>query len=290
MKLLSKQKSETRSVTTKASAKPGLSRLEFNLFKELMYTHAGIRFSDAKALLMHNRLSKRLGTLGLCSFKQYYDLIMRPENADELSECLNVLTTNETFFFRHKEHWDFLAETLIPEWKAGHGRETKFRVWSAAASIGAEAYSAAMLLHELLPVDEGYRFSIDATDINQNVLDQAKRAEFDDYAVQKIDKKVLGKYFIHDVHQKSHRLKPEVASSVNFRRQNLLEPSRGAMYDLVFLCNVLIYFDEASKGAVMKHIVSRLRRGSYLFLGGADNIPAHKDQFERVKSTIHRKT
>lgn len=269
--------------------KPGLSRLEFKLFQELMYTHAGVRFPDAKALLMRNRLKKRLGALGLGSFKQYHDLITRPENAGELRECLNVLTTNETYFFRHQEHWDFLAATVVPEWKAARPRGAVFRAWSAAASTGAEAYSAAMRLRELLPAAAGYRFSVDATDINQNVLDQAKRAEFDDYAVQNVDKQELSRCFLHDPERNLYRLRPEIASGVRFRRHNLLEPSRGAAYDLVFLCNVLIYFDEASKRTVMERLLPRLRRGSYLFLGAADSIPTRNDQFERVKNTIHRR-
>jgi len=162
-------------------------------------------------------------------------------------------------------------------------------VWSAAASIGAEAYSAAIRLHGLLPAHDGYRFSIDATDINQNVLDLAKRAEFDEYTVQNIDKGELSGCFIHDLHRNLYRLRSEIASSVHFRRHNLLEQPRGPSYDLVFLCNVLFYFDEDSKSKAMGHIVSRMRHGSYLFLGGADSIPMRKDHFERIRSTIHRR-
>lgn len=276
-------------MTMNPAEPPMMKNLEFSLFKNLVYTHAGILFSNTKELLMRNRLGKRLDALGLRSFIQYYDLVTRPENAGELHECLNVLTTNETLFFRHKEHWDFLDKVVIPEWKATHAKEAKFRLWSAAASTGAEAYSAAIRLHDLLPRCEGYRFGIDATDINQNVLDQAERAEFDDHGIKKIEKDELRRYFIHDLDRKLYRLRPEIASLVRFQRQNLLEPSKGMSYDLVFLCNVLFYFDDESKSKALEHVVSRMRRGSYLFLGGADSLPARKVPLECVANTIHKK-
>jgi len=272
-----------------AAATINISVPEFRLIQELMYSHAGVRLTDVKMLLVENRLRKHVERLGLRSFKQYHDVITQDAHAEELRQCLNALTTNETYFFRHKEHWDFIAQVVVPEWKKSHMTGSAFRVWSAAASIGAEAYSTALLLHEILPEDGGHHFEIEATDINQNVLDKAKRAEFDDYAVQKITPKGLKQYFRHDTERRLYRLTPQIASLVGFRRQNLLEPSRGPAYDLVLLRNVLIYFDEASKAQVVARVMSRMRGGSYLFLGGAESLSAHREHFEMVKPTILRR-
>lgn len=262
---------------------------ELKLFQELMYTHAGVKLSDAKHLLVQNRLRKRVERLGLGSFKQYFEMVSNPDNADELRECLNALTTNETYFFRHKDHWDYLGKVIVPEWMESNHANSVFRVWSAAASIGAEAYSAALMLHELMPGNCGRGFEIDATDINQNVLDKAKKAEFDEYALQKMGERGRKSYFTFSPEHKSYSLSRAIADRVRFRRLNLLETSKGAPYDVVFLRNVLIYFDDASKAQVIMHVNSRMRQGSYLFLGGAETLSVCREAFEIVKPTILRK-
>jgi len=276
-------------VAMTAAGESELRQLEFKLFQELMYAHTGVRLGDAKIRLVQDRLCKLLSSLGLASFKQYYDLILKPERTSDLKECLNALTTNETFFFRHEEHWEFISNVLVPEWKKAHPKGSVFRVWSAAASIGAEAYSAAVILHEILPDGDGYDFEIEATDINQNVLEHAKRAAYDAYAVKKVDQSKLKQYFVHDAANKQYRLSPAITSLVRFHRHNLIEPSQGTSFDLVFLRNVLIYFDEASKTKVINHIASRMRRGAHLLLGGAESLTSRKELFTQVKPTIYRK-
>jgi chemotaxis protein methyltransferase CheR len=275
--------------TTTQQSQPVLKDSEFRKYQRLMYDHAGIQLNESKHALVQNRLRKRLRLLGLTSYEEYFKLVVDPAHPEEFQECMNALTTNETYFFRHKNHWDFFTGEFIPELKAARqGKQLKeIRLWSAAASVGAEAYSAAIAVEELLPEEQGWSLTIDATDLNVEVLRQAREGRFNAYAVQKLTKHCLTKYFA--LEGQEYVVREKLRAKVNFRRHNLLEEMRGACYDLVFLRNVLIYFDEASKSRVVDNVANRIRKGGYLILGGAESLTAHRERFEYVKPTIFRK-
>lgn len=268
----------------------GISPAEFALFQKMVYSHAGIMLKDIKKTLVVTRLHKRVAALGLQSFKSYYDYVTKPEHSDEFDVCINALTTNETYFFRHREHWDFLSQFFLPEWlsKSDHG--PVLRLWSAAASTGEEAYSAAILLDSMLSGKSGVKIAIDATDINDKVLARAAKGKYSDYSLQKVTETCLRRYFQYDKEAKLYGVTDDIRRMVNFRKHNLLEKSRGSSYDLVFLRNVLIYFDHASSAKVVENVMDRIRPGGYLVLGGAENMPAGcRGILDYVKPSIFRK-
>ncbi|MBF0101211.1 MAG: protein-glutamate O-methyltransferase CheR, partial [Desulfobacterales bacterium] len=248
---------------------------ESRLFQDLVYKIAGIRMDDRKHALIQNRLRKRLIATGMQSYREYYDYIISSNHADELQECLNQLTTNETFFFRHKNQWDFFTQVFIPEWIQSHKNGDMIRIWSAAASTGEEAYSSAIALYELMPHDKGFHISIEATDINQDVLDRAERGVYREYAVQKLTKACLTKYFQYDEKTETYMLCDTIRKLVRFKKHNLLLPTHGPPFDLIFIRNVMIYFDDKSKEIVIQNIAKRLKTG-YVILGGAETLSSYE--------------
>jgi chemotaxis protein methyltransferase CheR len=151
-----------------STASSELSDQQLRYVQSLVYRLSGIHLHDGKRQLVEHRLSRRLRDRQLVSYAQYIELLKQPGETAELQRCLNALTTNETFFFRHKQHWDFIASQVVPAWKTRHRLP---RAWSAACSTGEEPYSLAILLSELLPTQSAV---IDATDINDAVLRTAK--------------------------------------------------------------------------------------------------------------------
>ncbi|OVE81443.1 hypothetical protein BVY04_03310 [bacterium M21] len=266
-----------------------LTMPEFQLYQALMYKLAGVRLSDRKHALVQARLKKRIHHLGLPSYHAYYKFIQQPEHADERQECLNALTTNETFFFRHKIHWDYVLKNIVPELKHEHQFGGTVRIWSAACSSGEEPYSVAIGLYDALCSDQRWKIHVDATDINKQVLTAAQAAVYDTYATQKITKLCLKKYFDCDASRQRFTVKEIIRKQVSFYPHNLLEPRTGPRYEIIFLRNVMIYFDGKSKKQVLSNVISRLKPGGYLFLGGAETLPAFHEQFTYIKPTIYRK-
>lgn len=270
-----------------------LSTNEFNLIRAFLYRQAGIHMRAQKITLIQNRLRKRIKDLGLNSYREYYEHIIQSDHKDELQKCLNALTTNETYFFRHKGHWDFTGETAIPEWMKSHPNGGSFRVWSAASSSGEEAYSIsiASLHHFGVRDSDRWRVEIDATDINEEVLERARRGVYGRYAVQKLTPFCVKRFFNvkKGDQDEEYHLKDTVKERVRFSKHNLLRPKSGSKYNMVFLRNVLIYFDEDSKRRVLRNVADSLESGGYLLLGGSESLGADRGVFEYVMPTIFRR-
>ncbi len=274
--------------TTSDATGPQLKSDELRLFQELMYRTAGIRIADAKINLVQGRLRRRLDALGLTSYRAYHDYATAPGHEAEFQMCLESLTTNETFFFRHKEHWDFLLGTIMPAWRRSAARGATFRAWSAACSSGEEPYSLAIALDAAL-TGSGCAFRIDATDINTQVIGRARAGLYGAYALQKITPAALARYFAAQPDGQRHQVCDALRARIDFRAHNLLERSSGPAYDLILLRNVLIYFDGASKGAVLANLAGRLGTGGHLILGGAETLSEKAHGFAYVQPTIYRK-
>jgi chemotaxis protein methyltransferase CheR len=265
---------------------PELSDQDMRAVQSLIYRLAGIHIADGKRLLVQHRLAKRLRERGVDSYRAYCTLVERAEEGDELQRCVNALTTNETYFFRHKHHWDFIAERILPLWKE---QRRMPRAWSAACSTGEEPYSLAILARELMPE---HSLVIDATDINDAVLRAAEAGVYGAYALQKATPGCLARYFT-PCGDERWSIAPALRALVRFRRANLLEPSSGQPYDLVLLRNVLIYFDEPSKTRALKQVAGRMAPGAWLLIGGAESLGAASaatSAFEYVSPGIYRRT
>lgn len=259
---------------------------EFRRVQEMIYAEAGIRLPEGKQALVQNRLARHLERMGLPSYAAYLDLLASPRGAEEKLLFVDSLTTNETFFFRHRQHWDFFTRTFITEAKASLSQGEPLRVWSAAASTGCEAYSAAIALEESLPSRQ-WNWEVEGTDLSRKVLEHAGAGLYDDYALQKVTDYALNRYFLPE--GSNQRVKPALRAKVRFLRHNLLEPRAGSRFHLIFLRNVLFYFDEASRSEVVRQVLPCLMRGGYLILGGAETLPEDARDLRVISPGIYRK-
>ncbi len=247
-----------------------LTESEFARFAKFVYERAGIHLPEEKRTLLSNRLRQRLKALGLDSFSAYYERFSDEQFVDEeLPHFLSAVTTNETYFFRNERLWETFADELIPQFvKRNAARTRSIKVWSAASSSGEEAYTAAILLRELVPDFARWKISVIGSDISKNVLDKAKAALYNDYAVSKMTPERRERWFTRD--GEKYKLCDEIRKLVRFQFHNLREDFPGGGFDFVLLRNVLMYFDTAMKQRALEVTSDAVAPGGYLFIGDVD--------------------
>ncbi|NHC06930.1 chemotaxis protein methyltransferase CheR [Azonexus fungiphilus] len=267
-------------------AETAISDQEFALFQRLIHRIAGINLADSKKVLLVGRLQKRLRHYGLDSFGRYYRLLADGEHPEELQTMVDLLTTNETYFFREPKHFDFLRDEVLPGRRPG----APFRVWSAASSTGEEAYTLAMLLAECLP---GQPWEIVGSDISTQVLEKARRGHYPIERNEGIPRHLLVKYCRKGVRSQAGTflIASELRERVSFRQINLtrpIDPEIGR-FDVIFLRNVMIYFNPETKRQVVGHLLPQLLPGGYFIIGHSETLNGIDSGLRQVRPTIYRK-
>ena len=259
---------------------------EFALFQRLIYKIAGISLSDGKRVLLVGRLTRRLNHYGLETFSQYYRMLASGENTEELQTMVDLLTTNETYFFREPKHFAYLRDEII----AKRNNPTTFRVWSAASSSGEEAYSIAMTLAEAM---QGRAWEIVGSDISTQVLRKAAAGHYSLARTDGIPPQFLKKYCLRGVraHEGTLLIVPELRQRTSFHQINLTHPVSAEIgdFDVIFLRNVMIYFDQETKTQVVHNLLPRLKSGGHLFIGHSETLNGITDRVVGVEPTIYRK-
>ncbi len=276
---------------------PKLTDETFIVLRDFIYSRTGIYFPEKKKYLIEGRLSKRLQIFKLGYFEDYVHLLKYgQQKEDEFEFLCNIITINETSFFRNDAQIDAfqkkLAEEVIKTNKACNNRT--LRIWSAACSSGEEPYTLAMLyLEHLKPKYPELSIEIIGTDINTAVLDMACKAEYNQYSIRTTPKIYLSKYF--DQSNGVYRLRQQVKDLVRFEYINLIdrEKMRRMMhFDFIFCANVLIYFDEKAKIQVVGDLFNSLNRGGYLFIGFSEMLHRISTAFKLVsipRTTAYKK-
>ena len=258
---------------------------EFNSIRDFIYDYAGISLSDEKKMLVTSRLGKRLRHYSLNTFAEYIDLMIASSPDGERQVAIDLLTTNETYFFREPKHFAFLEQVLIPKWE---GRR-RLKVWSAASSTGEEAYSIAMLLDDML----GERpWEIFGSDISSRVLKTAQQGHYQQNRIDGIPKAYLRKYCLKGVgeHLGTLLIDKKLRQKVTFAPVNLNRPLGDlGPFDIIFLRNVLIYFDMDTKRQIIKQLVDKMRPDGYLFIGHSESLKGIHDGLQSVIPTVYRK-
>lgn len=259
---------------------------EFALFQRLIYKIAGISLSDAKRVLLVGRLTKRLKAHGLDTFTQYYRMLSSGEHPAELQTMVDLLTTNETYFFREPQHFEFLRREIV-EKRTAPGT---FRVWSAASSSGEEAYSIAMTLAETLP-DKPWE--IVGSDISTQVLARAATGHYSLARTDGIPPGHMRKYCLKGIRAQTgtFMIVPELRQRVNFYQVNLTHPVPAEIgeFEVIFLRNVMIYFDPETKTKVVHNLLPRLKPGGHFIIGHSETLNGITDRLVSVMPTIYRK-
>lgn len=260
-----------------------ITDVEFGQFQRLIFQIAGISLSSAKKVLLVVRLSKRLKQLGLHSFGQYYRHITETDNSAEQQMMVDLLTTNETYFFREPKHFDFLREVATKS----RNKDRTFRVWSAAASSGEEAYSIAMVLAEAL---EENNWEVVGTDISSRVLAKAQLGHYPMERAQHIPVHLLKKYCLKGVQDQAGTLLVEktLRERVQFMASNLMQPNKGlGQFDVIFLRNVMIYFNNETKQKVINNLMPFLKSTGYIIIGHSESLNGLDTELVSIQPTIY---
>ena len=259
---------------------------EFGLFQRLIYKIAGISLSDAKKVLLVGRLTRRLSQYELSSFGDYYRMLATGNCPEEVQTMVDLLTTNETYFFREPKHFDFLRNEVI----AKRTNPANFRVWSAASSSGEEAYSIAMTLAEALP---NTPWEIVGSDISTKVLAKAVAGHYSLARTEGIPTGYMHKYCLKGIrsHARTFLIRPELRQKTSFHQINLMHPVEADIgeFEVIFLRNVMIYFDPETKAKVVHNLLPRLKTGGYLIIGHSETLNGITDRVVSVRPTIYRK-
>jgi chemotaxis protein methyltransferase CheR len=260
-----------------------LSDREFHQFRSMIYEVAGISMSEAKKPLVSGRLAKRIRQHGMESYGAYFNFLMK-EKA-ELQVAVDLLTTNETYFFREPKHFDFLRDHILPELKS----RPVVRVWSGASSSGEEPYTIAMTLAESLG---DHAWELVASDISTRMLEKARAGLYPMVDAEGIPRPLLSKYCLKGSgpHEGYFLFERSLRSRINFLQVNLNSslPNLGE-FDVIFLRNVMIYFDMETKRQVVQRMFPLLRPGGYFIVSHSESLNGVTDDLKIVHPSIYRK-
>ena len=266
----------------------------FSRFSEFIETEMGIKMPPAKKTMLQARLQKRLWRLGITTFDEYYQYVFSPEGRElELSNMIDVVTTNKTDFFREPKHFEFLTQKVLPELLHRQGTDKTYIIWCAGCSSGEEPYSLAMILSDFAKHVRGFRFLILATDISTQVLEKAKLGIYDEEMIEPVPEVFRKRYLLKskDKQKPLVRIVPELRSLVKFRRLNLIKSDFGFRepMDIIFCRNVIIYFNRSVQEQVMGRICEHLKSGGYLFTGHSETLNGMKLPLKSTSHTVYQK-
>ena len=261
-----------------------ITQEEFNRFREFIYQQAGIALAPHKQQLVAGRLLKRLRHHKLSSYSEYLNLVEGSQNSQERQIMVDLLTTNETYFYREPAHFEFLQQNILSNFR---GRS--FQIWSAASSSGEEAYTLAMIVANVLGMGQ---WEVLGSDISERVLGQARAGIYPMERAKGLPSELLSKYCLKGVRSQEGALliDPRIKQRVRFRSINLMQPFHNLpAFDVVFLRNVLIYFDNITKQKVVRRIIDVIKPGGYLFTSHVESLNGITDAVQMVRPSIFQK-
>lgn len=265
-----------------------LQEKDYNRLKEFMQHKYGINLSNKQSLI-EGRLSPILTKKGFGSYSDYIDYALNDKSGKEVLTLISRLTTNFTYFMREQQHYDLLAEQVLPECTA-RIRDKDFRTWSAGCSSGEEAYTAAMVINEYFGNKKaGWDTTILATDISDKVLSKGKNGIYPSESLDRLPQGWVEKYF-DQIDDEQYAVKPMLRKEVTFGKFNLMDkklPFR-RKFHVIFCRNVMIYFDMQTRMELSQRFFNALEPGGYLFIGLSETMIA-KNSFEYVRPSVYRK-
>jgi len=259
---------------------------EMLLFQQLFKHYIGLYLPFSKKALLCSRLSRRLGELGMSGLRQYYALISSPQEEPERQRAIDLITTNETYFFREQKHFDALRNDILP----GMSERKELKVWSAASSTGEEAYSIAMLLDDCRA---HHPWSIFASDISKRVLSFARRSLYPMARGENIPQEYLSRYCLCGTgeYEGHFLIEQRLRKRVKFDQRNLLNlpEEMDDQFDIVFLRNVIIYFDFDTKIDVLQSVIRKIKPGGWLVVGHSESLHGMQLDLHMHAPSIYRR-
>ena len=268
-----------------------LSTEHFVRIRDVVYRKLGLFFEENKVYFMKRRVQARMDALGMLDPAEYIFFLAHADvDGAEMQQLANLVTTNETYMFREHEQLAAFANYCLPEVLEAKlkRKDNILKIWSAGCSSGEEAYTLAIILREVIPAIENWRVSILATDIDQNVLEKVRRARYSDRSVKDVPEEYRRRHLIKKGFETA--VHPDTAALVTARHLNLsdrkeMREMRG--FDFIFCRNVLIYFNDESRKAVVDCFYNALNPGGFIFLGHSESVGRITNAFKLRRVAEH---
>lgn len=269
-----------------------ITEAEFQRLVKFMYDNFGINLS-AKKVLVQGRLGNMLKERGFTNYNDYIDTVLNDTTGAEVTTILNKLTTNHTFFMREPEHYTFMKETILPYMVETCAKDHVLRIWSAACSSGEECYTTAMLIDQYFGAEKAkWDTRILATDISQSVISKAKAGIYQEEGMKGLSNEWKSRYF-NNLGNGKYEICQGIKDEVIFKTFNLMDPMpdkyKSKPFDLIFCRNVMIYFDQPTKQALVNRFYDVVKPGGYFFIGHAESVSRSETKFEYLKPAIYRR-
>lgn len=271
-----------------------LSAHNFERLTQFIKDYCGINITEPKRTMLEGRIRRRLRATGFATTNTYCDALfdeMGPEIEYEVIKLIDAVTTNKTDFFREPAHFDYLCRQILPT--LAQSGQKHIKIWSAACSIGAEPYTLAMLLDDFCLKHHRITYSILATDICIQSLEKAVTGCFPETMIDPVPSELRRRYVMRssDPSSREVRMSPKLRSNISFARLNLMDDRYPIPkdYDVIFLRNVLIYFDKPTQAKVPMKLSDHLREGGHLVLGHSESSNRDTPSLHPVANTIYQK-
>ena len=251
-----------------------ISSEDFLKFREFFYRKTGIHFDDGKRYFVDKRLLDRVRMTGHRSFRDYFITLRFESSGKEMQQLVNLMTVNETYFFREEYQFQCMVNSILPEICQHKRKGERLRIWSIPSSSGEEPYSIALYLLEFWKDIDNYDVEILASDIDTTILEQARKGRYSRRSVQNLPPAIRDRYF-KKVNNVEFQANDELRSSVEFSHVNLSDPASVRNYrhfDLIFCRNLLIYFDDNSRRMAAETFFDALNPGGFICLGHSESM------------------
>lgn len=263
---------------TQSAVAHALSQSQFSHLQQLLQKECGVQLPSDRSNMVMNRLRPRLSATGCSNFDDYLGLLQ--VNPKEKLSFIDALTTHETYFFRERSHFEHMM--LEVDKRQLHNA----KIWSAACSMGHEAYTAAMLMNEFSP--NGH-WQITGTDIALDTINKAKRGEYDCIEKTRIFDRLYRLSCDEDPSHKTFRFNDKILQRVDFQHFNLMHRFRANQFDLIFLRNVLIYFSDTDQQRIINNVLQTLKPGGIIYFGHSEQLAARHSKLEKIGVGAWRK-
>lgn len=263
---------------------PDMTTVQFDRFAKLIHERAGIYLKEHKITLLSNRIRKRLRTLNIKDYDEYYHFLEN-DKGNEMVHFLEVVTTNESYFWRTTQNYEALKTHVLPEiLRQYRGQELKF--WSAGCSTGEEPYNLAIELIESMRKLGFFNFRIVATDISNRVVQFAREGRYTGRKIEKIPPGILNRYFkpLTD-DPEVYEVREDIKKKIEFRVENLFQSTQSGMH-VIFCRNVMIYFKREEQKVLVDRFYRALLPGGYLFIGHAESLQMLNTDFKTISTPL----
>ena len=260
---------------------------EYTQIQNFISEHSGLYFDQRKQYFVEKRVFTRMKESAFSTFRDYYRTLKFDRNTEELQSLLELLTTNETYFYRHTAQLESFIEEAIPLVVAEKKKigDQQLSIWSAACSSGEEIYTLAIMLREQFTQFSSWKVNLLATDIDRKIISKAQKGIYDSRSVKDVPTHLLRKYFRQQANG-LYQLSEEIRSMVRFEELNLIDRIGMRQHrekDVIFCRNALIYFDEHSRKQVVRSLYDSLNKHGFIFLGPSESVSRISAAFRLVK-------